>query len=338
VDAQTAAVTCPARPTQILNVSKVRSADPPVTCRRLTSTAAAPFGRSALLTALRCALPAPFPRLPAVHALLAAEAALALCHPAAPMFPALMKALLHRPALDLASVPLFGRLILAGSADAGAERAWLLRLLRCGLRGPADARLYRRQYCLEMAMALADAGGGGDPAAARLALQLLCTAATVPRAARHLSEHSGLAGWLAGAAAAAAAAALRGGGGGGAEEEALGDAVGALRALRQLTALRAVTRARRGAVGAAEDFALAARQLAAGLRAAAPPGVERGAVQRLWAEAMPFLEAAGSAAASAASAGEGQAAGGGDPLLAVFTAGEAAAIRAAASGAARRVA
>ena len=54
-----------------------------------------------LLGALRNALAVPFQRLPAVHGLLAAEAALVVQHPGAPMYPPLNKFLLRRAVLDL---------------------------------------------------------------------------------------------------------------------------------------------------------------------------------------------------------------------------------------------
>ena len=40
-------------------------------------------------------------------------------------------------------VPLVAQLLAAGGSAQAAERAWLLRLLAAGLRGPADGPLYR---------------------------------------------------------------------------------------------------------------------------------------------------------------------------------------------------
>jgi hypothetical protein len=41
-------------------------------------------------------------------------------------------------------VPLLAQLLAASDPAQAAERAWLLRLLAAGLRGPADGPLYRR--------------------------------------------------------------------------------------------------------------------------------------------------------------------------------------------------
>lgn len=62
--------------------------------------------------------------------------------------------------LPTQEVPLFGHLMLGGSPQHTAERRWLLQLLLGGLRGPEDARAYRRRYVLELAMSLHDASGG----------------------------------------------------------------------------------------------------------------------------------------------------------------------------------
>ena len=50
---------------------------------------------------MRTAIAAPFQRLPAVHAVLCAEAAVLAVHPGAPMYPVVNKYLLKRPSLDL---------------------------------------------------------------------------------------------------------------------------------------------------------------------------------------------------------------------------------------------
>jgi hypothetical protein len=77
----------------------------------------------------------------------------------------------------LQDVPLFGQLMLSGSQGATTERAWLLRLLLAGLRdGSSDARLYRRRYVLELAMALYDSAGAHGGAR----VLLLCVPAVRP--------------------------------------------------------------------------------------------------------------------------------------------------------------
>ncbi|GAB4818251.1 hypothetical protein N2152v2_005297 [Parachlorella kessleri] len=160
---------------------------------------------SVLLGAVRNAVTMPFHRLPAVVALFCAEASLAVMHPGAPMYPPINRYLVRKAVLDLQEVPLFGQLMLGGAPQHASERRWLLQLLLAGLRGPEDARLYRRRYVLELAMSLHDSPVA-EPHVSLLALRTICRATFVPRAARHLVEHSGLIRWLAAAACRAAAA------------------------------------------------------------------------------------------------------------------------------------
>lgn len=271
----------------------------------------------ALLGWVRAALAAPFTRLPAVHAVFAAEAALLACHPAHPMYGSVAKARLRSAALDLTLVPLFRRAILSGSAEARAERGWLLRLLRVGLRSAADARVYLRQFAPQLAMSLAD-WPAAEPGEAGGALGVVTAAAAVPRAARELAERSGLVGWLAQRAGAAASAAARAATPR-AAAAAFGDAEAALGALTTLTRVRAVVGRERGSARAAEDFVQGCRVLlctlgeaSAAAAAAAAPGLAR-----VWSAALevccwttaaaggagvPFLaeEDAAAAAASAA--------------------------------------
>ncbi|KFM22587.1 hypothetical protein F751_4231 [Auxenochlorella protothecoides] len=110
-----------------------------------------------LLGALRGALERPFARLPALHALFLAEAATAALRPGTKMYGPVCKEVLRAPVLDLRHVPLCRSVLLSGYPDAGEPRRWLLRLMRAGLRGPADARVLSSQHALERAMGLADA-------------------------------------------------------------------------------------------------------------------------------------------------------------------------------------
>ena len=149
----------------------------------------------------------PFSQLPVIHAVFAAEAALLLSHPAHTLFTLMSKARLKTAVVDVTLVPLFRQIILSGSQDARTERTWLLRLLRAGLRSGADARIFSRQYILELVMGLYDSATI-DPGTAKLAMDVVVAACAVPRAARELAEKSGVVGWLASRAASAAAAAV----------------------------------------------------------------------------------------------------------------------------------
>lgn len=81
------------------------------------------------------------PQLPTASAVLAAEAALLLAAPAALMHSTVHKLLLRQPALDVAGLPLFTRVLsgrasgaVKGAAALLAERQWLLQLLWMAVR------------------------------------------------------------------------------------------------------------------------------------------------------------------------------------------------------------
>jgi Nucleolar pre-ribosomal-associated protein 1 len=210
-----------------------------------------------LLEWVRDALETPFTRLPAVHAVFLAEAALLISHPSHPMFGPISKARLKTAMLDVSLVPLFRQTILSGSQDARVERSWLLRLLRAGLRSSADARVYLKQYIFELIMGLHDAVFN-DSGTSSLALGVILAACSVPRAARELVERGGLVGWLASRAVNATASAIS------STSEKIAsnkfeDAVSIVNALQTLTTLRAVVGGGKGSARAAEDFAQACR-------------------------------------------------------------------------------
>jgi hypothetical protein len=210
-----------------------------------------------LIEWVRDALETPFTRVPAVHAVFLAEAALLVSHPSHPMFGPMSKARLKTATLDVSLVPLFRQTILSGSQDARVERSWLLRLLRAGLRSSADARVYLRQYIFELVMSLYDAVFV-DSGTSQLALGVILAACSVPRAARELVERGGLVGWLASRAASAVSEAISSTNGKTALNK-FEDAVSIVNALRTLTTLRAVVGGGKGSARAAEDFTQACR-------------------------------------------------------------------------------
>ncbi len=141
-----------------------------------------------------------------------------------------------------------------------------------------------------------------DLAAAALALRLLCTATYIPRAARQLTQESGLIPWLASAAEAAlqqqaqpgmGAAQRQGGFGASGSGEGLSTdpaaaAQEALAALHRLLQLRAVMRGS-GSAAAAQDMAAAACRLARTALAAAGPGGSKASARKLGQQVLLFL-------------------------------------------------
>lgn len=141
-----------------------------------------------------------------------------------------------------------------------------------------------------------------EPVAAALALRLLCTATYIPRAARQLTQESGLIPWLASAAEAALqqqaqpggpAAQRQGGAGVSGSSEGLSidpaaAAQEALAALRRLLQLRAVMRGS-GSAAAVQEMAAAACRLAGTALAAAGAGGGKATRVKLGHQVLPFL-------------------------------------------------
>ncbi|KAL4518589.1 hypothetical protein Ndes2437B_g00681 [Nannochloris sp. 'desiccata'] len=255
-----------------------------------------------LLEWVRDALETPFTRLPAVHAVFLAEAALLVSHPSHPMFGPVSKARLKTATLDVSLVPLFRQTILSGSQEARVERSWLLRLLRAGLRSSADARVYLRQYIFELVMSLYDAVSV-DSGTSSLALGVILAACSVPRAARELVERGGLVGWLSSRAASSTSGAIA------STNQKTGlnkfkDAVSIVNALHTLTTLRAVVGGGKGSARAAEDYAQACRcllsmlcSLSASESALTPSQVS--GLAKVWAATLPVVSWTEEAAAGA---------------------------------------
>ncbi|GIL58550.1 hypothetical protein Vafri_13493, partial [Volvox africanus] len=185
----------------------------------------------AILAHVRNAVTAPLQQFPHISALFAAEAAVVLMQPQAPMFKPVTRLVARRPSLDLTTPPLFNRVLAAGSPGQRHEQAWALQLLRWGVLGPLDASICRRKFVLEICQALfgsqaaaldrvaattitsaaakaagissiATATGGevaGNEAAAAgpsLPLEVLLSLSRLPPLGRHLVLHAGFAPWL----------------------------------------------------------------------------------------------------------------------------------------------
>lgn len=96
------------------------------------------------------ALPAPEndesqPRLAPLMTLFVAHALRAQAHPSNFLFPLSSRFLLQRPTLDVADVPLLYGMLYAAGDGARRERAWIVRLLRDGVRSNRDAAILGRR-------------------------------------------------------------------------------------------------------------------------------------------------------------------------------------------------
>ena len=149
-----------------------------------------------LLTWLRNSLERPFMRLPTCHGVFAAEAALALCYPACPMYPSISKLLVKSCKLNTMSIPLFHQLLHAGSMDGNDQRLWFLRLLLQGLRSNQDVSLYQKYHVFQHAMSTFSCNLH-KPSIRSSSLKLICRSVYIPRLVRILSQGPGLVIWLA---------------------------------------------------------------------------------------------------------------------------------------------
>ncbi|BEJ10826.1 hypothetical protein CspHIS471_0102480 [Cutaneotrichosporon sp. HIS471] len=85
------------------------------------------------------------PRLSPLITLFVAHALRAQAHPANFLFPLSSRFLLQRPTLDVADVPLLYGMLYAAGDGARRERAWIVRLLRDGVRSNRDAAILARR-------------------------------------------------------------------------------------------------------------------------------------------------------------------------------------------------
>ncbi|CAL8471989.1 g11531 [Coccomyxa elongata] len=149
-----------------------------------------------LMRTVKLSIEHPFQRLAALTALFLAEAACALAHPAAAMYPAINRHLLRRASLDVQDAPLLKQLLSSGGQEQAAERLWLLRLLAAGYRSAADGDIFRRRFVAELLMSLHDSPLA-DAAMRGVALQTICSGpASAPMYAADLVQHAGVISWL----------------------------------------------------------------------------------------------------------------------------------------------
>ncbi|CAK9785304.1 hypothetical protein CC85DRAFT_206078 [Cutaneotrichosporon oleaginosum] len=85
------------------------------------------------------------PRLSPLITLFVAHALRAQAHPSNFLFPLSSRFLLQRPTLDVADVPLLYGMLYAAGDGARRERAWIVRLLRDGVRSNRDASILARR-------------------------------------------------------------------------------------------------------------------------------------------------------------------------------------------------
>jgi len=151
-----------------------------------------------LLNAFRQGVPEPFAQVPGIVASFVEEALRVIARGAQhPMWDVVVAHVVKKPALDLHDIPLFYTLLYSGSPRFESERAWLLKVLCRGMRGPADAALLARRHVVDAVLCLVDSPAG-DPAARALVMRLLQRTADVAADGRRLLVRAGVAPWAVG--------------------------------------------------------------------------------------------------------------------------------------------
>lgn len=143
---------------------------------------------------IKNSIEAPFQRIPAVHAIYAAETSVALFNPTSLLYSSITKSLTKAPQLDCNSIPQMLKFMLRNSPHL-AERHWLEKMLICGLRTANDVFLYQKSHIFEICMYVASASHE-NKCSKRLSLLLLERACHIPKAARVMAESCGLPSWL----------------------------------------------------------------------------------------------------------------------------------------------
>ena len=108
-----------------------------------------------LLALLRASVTVPFQRLHCLAATFFAEAATTQLQPSSPAYALVNRLLLRTTRLDLNDAPPLTYACL--SSGSAAQRAWMLRLLRCGAQGSEDHAALRRRHVYHLALSVAGA-------------------------------------------------------------------------------------------------------------------------------------------------------------------------------------
>ncbi|KAJ3040726.1 nucleolar pre-ribosomal-associated protein 1 [Rhizophlyctis rosea] len=130
-------------------------------------------------------------RVPSVVALFAAQALMVLLKPEGDMFMSINRFLLQRPVVDFKDVPLFYDLFYSPSPDCRRERIWMLRLLSCGLKAPADYALYKRRHVFDILMGFFPSPLA-DTMSRKLIFEIIFKASFISSVLVDMIKHSGL--------------------------------------------------------------------------------------------------------------------------------------------------
>ncbi|KAJ3294460.1 hypothetical protein HK104_003568 [Borealophlyctis nickersoniae] len=130
-------------------------------------------------------------RIPSVIALFAAQGLMVLLKPESDMYPLINRFLLQRPIIDLEDVPMFYGLFYSPSQECRRERVWMLRLLSCGLKTPADYRLYKRRHVFDILIGFFQSPLA-DALSRKLVIELIFKATFIPSILADMITRSGL--------------------------------------------------------------------------------------------------------------------------------------------------
>lgn len=150
---------------------------------------------SLMLIHVKNSIPESFYEVPSLFSLFWANCSMVVLHPEHWMYPEINRYFLKSAVEDFKRVPLFFKMVHSGKASQSEERKWMLYLINFGLRSHEDGACLRKQFGIELVLALGMSSLCDDKTKMQV-LNIVHRAAQIDGIAADLVEHSGLIPWL----------------------------------------------------------------------------------------------------------------------------------------------
>uniref|UniRef100_A0A7S3XDI8 URB1 C-terminal domain-containing protein n=1 Tax=Picocystis salinarum TaxID=88271 RepID=A0A7S3XDI8_9CHLO len=150
---------------------------------------------SLMLIHVKNSIPESFYKVPSLFSLFWANCSVIVLHPEHWMYPEINRYFLKSAVEDFNRVPLFFKMVHSGKVSQSEERKWMLFLINFGLRSHEDGACLRKQFGIELILALGMSSLCDDKTKMQV-LNIVRRATQVEGVATDLVEHSGLIPWL----------------------------------------------------------------------------------------------------------------------------------------------
>lgn len=150
---------------------------------------------SLMLIHVKNSIPESFYKVPSLFSLFWANCSVIVLHPEHWMYPEINRYFLKSAVEDFNRVPLFFKMVHSGKVSQSEERKWMLHLINFGLRSHEDGASLRKQFGIELILALGMSSLCDDKTKIQV-LNIVRRATHVEGIATDLVEHSGLIPWL----------------------------------------------------------------------------------------------------------------------------------------------